>query len=243
MSFGILLGIALAITSAIMIYFGSRKTSESNNLSRFVPVDSLTGIPFGMPVVATGTVSADQPLISPVTQKPCVYYDYILEREVETTDDKGNTTWKWQTVGSPEHQSIPFYLQDTKGSKVLIKPENCEVNGIYRTQQFLQPGTIDNAKSTGMKILAAAIQMTNIASKNRERVTEKTIFTGSTLNVFGELIMEGEQKFFEKTNDYPLVLSPLSKDQLVSSERKSAYLFYGLAAILLIVSLILFVKK
>jgi E3 Ubiquitin ligase len=242
MSFGAILGIIMTFGSGILVYFGFRKTNESNNLSRYVPADKISSIPFGVPVVAAGTVTADQPLTSPVTQKQCVYFAYSLERETEVKDDKGNTSWQWRTVGTPEKQSIPFYLQDTSG-KILIKPDNCEVNGIYRTQQFLQQGTIENAKSTGMKILAAAIQMTSAASGNRERVTEYTIFTGATLNVFGALTMEGEQKFFQKTTEYPLVLSPLSKDQLVSSERKNAFIFYVLAALLLIVGMILIFKN
>jgi len=242
MSIGSLLGIILALTGGVLVYFGYRKTSESNNLSRYVPAENINSIPFEIPVVVTGTVSADQPLLSPVTKKPCVYYDYILERETEKKDDKGNTSWEWQTVGAPEKQTEPFYLQDTSG-KLLIKPENCEVNSIYRTQQFLEPGTIDNAKSTGMKILSAALNISNTLKGNRERVTEHTIFTGSTLTVFGILTMEGDQKFIQKTQAYPLVLSPLSKAQLISSEKKVAYVFYGLAMILFVVGAILLYRK
>jgi hypothetical protein len=242
MSLGEILGFIIALASGTFLYIGFRKTGESNNLSRYVPADTINSIPFEVPVVITGTVTADQPLISPVTKKTCVYYEYILEKETERKDNKGMTSWEWEAVGSPERQAMPFYLQDTSG-KILIKPEDCEVTGIYRTQQFLQPGTVLNVKSTGMKILEAALDMTNPVQGNRERVTENTIFTGSALNVFGILTMEGEQKFIQQTQDYPMVLSPLSKDQLVKSERKNAYLFYALAAGLLIIGMIIILGK
>src|SRR5260370_31730687 len=115
-----LLGIVLACAGGLLFYFGFRKSSESNNLSHYVPVDTIGSIPFDVPVVANGTVAADQPLISPVTQKSCVYYQYILERETETKDSKGTSTWEWKTVGSPEVQTTPFYLHDKNG-KILIK--------------------------------------------------------------------------------------------------------------------------
>jgi len=237
-----ILGLVMACGGGLVAFLGIRKTNESNTLSRYVPADNIQGIPIGIPVVATGTVAADQPLTSPVTQKPCVYFEYILEREEETKDDRGNSSWQWRRVGSAEKQTIPFYLQDKSG-KVLVKPDNCEVNDIFQTQQFLQPGTIQNTQSTGMKILAAAIQLTSNLNRNRERVTEYMIATGSNLNVFGTIIMEGEQKFFQKTTDYPLVLSPLSKDQLVGSEKKAAYIYLGLGIALVLLGVFLMTQK
>lgn len=244
MNFGEILGIVLALASGILTYVGWRKTNESHTLSRYVPADTINSIPFEVPVVITGTVNADQPLISPVTKKPCVYYKYTLEREEETKTKAGNSVWEWKQVGSVQLQTTPFYLQDTSG-KILIKPDNCEVHGIYRTQQFLEPGTIQNV-STGLKALAEAFQFDNLnlnVEGNRERVTEDTIFTGATINIFGILAMEGEQKIIQSTKEYPLVLSPLSKEQLVNSEKKSAYFFYAIAALLLIVGLIIMYNK
>jgi len=241
MSIANILGIVAAGGGGILIFFGYQKTNESNTLSKYVPADDINSIPFGVPVVINGTVTADQPLTSPVTQKSCVYYEYILEREEESKDSKGNSTWTWRRIGSPEKQSIPFYLQ-AQTSKILIKPAGCEVNGIYQTQQFLQPGTIQNTNSTGMKILSSIIKIANATGGNRERVTEYMIATGSTLNAFGILTMEGEQKFIQKTNEYPLVLSPLSKDQLVGAEKKTAYILYALTLGLLIIGLFLFLR-
>ena len=242
MAIAALLGIILACGGGFLIFLGIRKTNESNTLSRYVPADTVAGIPFGVPVVTNGTVAADQPLTSPVTQKPCVYFEYLLEREEETKDNNGNTNWQWRQVGSPERQSIPFYLQDQSG-KILIKPDGCEVNGVYRTQQFLQPGTIQDTNSIGMKLFSSVIQMTNSLNHNRERVTESVIAIGANLNAFGIATMEGEQKFLQKTNDYPLVLSPLSKDQLVGSERKTSYIYFGLGAALVLVGLFLIAQK
>jgi hypothetical protein len=241
MSIEALLGIVSACVGGGLFYLGFRQSGKSNNLSTYVPVDKISNIPIEFPVVVTGTVTTDQPLISPVTQKPCVYFEYTLEREEETKDDKGNASFVWKKVGSIEKQTMPFYLQDQSG-KILIKPENCEVNGIYRTQQFLQQGTIQNAQSTGMKILAAAIQMATPANGNRERVTEYTILTGANLNAFGIITVEGEQKFIQKTNDYPLILSPLSKDQLVGAERKIAFILYGLALTLVALGIFLLIR-
>ena len=235
-------GIVSTCGGIVLFYLGLKKKNESNTLSKYVPTDSITSIPFGIPVMITGTVTADQPLTSPITQKPCVYFEYVLERETKSTDSKGNASWSWQRVGAPELQKIPFYLQDQHG-KILIKPDGCEVNGIFHTEQLLQPGTIQNAQSLSMKILSSAIHIANNAQGNRERVTEDTILTGSTINIFGILTMEGVQKFLQKTNDYPLILSPLSKEQLVGSENKTAYTFYSLALALIVIGLFLIFYK
>jgi len=222
-----ILGIVVIIVGGIIFFLGSRKSSESSKLSTYVSVDTITSIPLEMPVVVTGTVAADQPLSSPVTKKSCVYYQYLLEREEETKTKAGNSVWVWKQVGPSQTQSIPFYLQDKSG-KILVKPDNCEVSKIYRTQQFLEPGTIQNVSqnlSKGLQMLADAFQFDtpeNQANGTRERVTEDAIFIGADLNVFGILTVEGNQKFFQKTNDYPLILSPLSKTQLVGSEKKNS---------------------
>lgn len=235
-----ILGIIVIVIGGVCFFLATRKSSESNNIAKFVPMDNINSIPFGIPVVLSGTVAADQPLQSPVTNKPCVYFAYTLEKESEIKDKNGSTSWEWKQVGSSQLQTIPFYLQDQTG-KILIKPQNCEVNGIYKTQQFLQPGTIQTVPS-GLKLLADAFQFNTpntTEQGNRERVTEYAILTGSQLNVFGIITMEGEQKFIEKTNDYPLILSPLSKDQLVGSEKKAAFMLYGFGIALIFLGLFL----
>jgi E3 Ubiquitin ligase len=241
MSVANILGIVATSGGVILFFLGIRKNNESNTLSKYVPADTINSIPFGIPVVVTGQVTADQPLISPVTKKTCVYYEYTLEKEVEHKDNNGNTSWRWQQMGSPEKQTTPFYLQNQSG-KILIKPENCEVNGIYKTQQFLQPGTIQDNTSLSMKLLTSVIKAADTAAGNRERITEYLIETGATLNAFGTATMEGNQKFMQRTNTYPLVLSPLSKDQLVGEEKKFAYILYALAAGLTLVGLFLILR-
>jgi E3 Ubiquitin ligase len=240
MSVANILGIVATSGGAILFFLGIRKNSESNALSKYVPADSINSIPFGIPVVVSGKVTADKPLTSPVTKALCVYYEYILEKEVEHKDTNGNSSWEWKQLGSPEKQTIPFYLQDQHG-KVLIKPENCEVNGIYQTQQFLQPGTIQNTNTIG-NILSSIIKGPAKTNHDRERVTEYLIETGSTLNAFGTLTMEGVQKFLQKTTTYPLVLSPLSKDQLVGAEKRNAYILYAMAVALIILGLFLILR-
>lgn len=226
MRIAVVLGSIVSIVGIILCYLASRKTSESNAVSKFVPADNIAGIPFGIPLVVSGTVTVEQPLQSPVTKKPCVYFAYSLEKEIAIKDKNGISSWEWKQVGSSQLQTIPFYLQDQSG-KILIKPENCEINGIYKTQQFLEPGTIQ-AMPSGLKMLADAFQFNtpnNNTQGDRERVTEYTILTGSQLNAFGILTLEGEQKFLQKTTQYPLILSPLSKDQLVGSEKKLLFCF------------------
>lgn len=233
----LIFGIIFAGIGVVFIYLGIRKSNESNKLAHYIPADNINSIPFGIPVVANGTVTADQPLISPVTKKPCVYFSYILERETEQKDDKGMISWKWEKVGNPELQTIPFYLEDSTG-RLLVQPANCEVNGLYKTEQFLQQGTIQNSVLKGIELLANAFQFGNPEKGNRERVSETTIFTGSKLNIFGIATMEGSQKFIQQNNTYPLILSPLSKDQIVGSERNNSYLYYAFGAIFVLVGLI-----
>jgi len=89
-----------------------------------------------------------------------------------------------------------------------------------------------------LESLLSLLVFGNPEKGNRERITESTIFIGTMLNIFVIDIMEGSQKFIQQNKMYPLILTQLSKDQLVTYERKNAYLFYAFGAIFIIVGLI-----
>ena len=65
----------------------------------------------------------NQVLISPVGQKPCVYYEVRCEREVQHTDDEGNTHTSWRDYFQ-EERSVDFLLADGSGPPVYVPASN-----------------------------------------------------------------------------------------------------------------------
>src|SRR5581483_6872738 len=125
----------ISLVFGILAFFlGTRKSSESGIINTYVPVDSIHSLPDDTPVVVSGTIQCDQPLTSPVTKKPCVYYRYILEKRTEI-NDKGNITYEWKNVGSPQEARIPFALKDATGI-VEVKPDGAEINQENQFQTF-----------------------------------------------------------------------------------------------------------
>lgn len=207
-----------------------------------MPVDNIRSIPAGMPVEVTGTVNAAQPLVSPVTKKPCVYFKYEVQQQEKTYDQNTHTsTQHWSTINKVE-QSIPFYLQDPTG-QVLIKPDGCEVNGIYQTEQMGKQylnNMGDQNPLKDHKLLTEVIDTAVAVGGPTTRIFESAIFVGSSLNVFGSQTLEDNVVVIQNTKEYPLVLTTKTQDQLIKSEDKIGYILYIFAIITFVLGVSLF---
>ncbi len=228
-----IIGIIVLCGSGILGFFGMKKSRESGVLANYVKADSIAAIPNGGPVWAHGIVATQTPLQSPITQKPCVYYRYTIEREVKVQNSNGGYSVQWQAVGASQMQHIPFLLQDASGS-VNVVTDGCEVEGISYTEQFLNPGTIFPGGGTqgNETLLSTVASVAGALSGNRERAKEYAIFVGTELNVFGFSGVEGAQKALMKQDSFPLILSTKTKEKLIGSEKRISYLLFVLALVL-----------
>jgi Ca2+/Na+ antiporter len=82
------------------------------------PLIPVRSVPMGL-VHVSGKSTGGEPLISPLTQVPCYYYEVKVEKRVKRDDKE-----EWESAGT-EKAEVPFYLGDATG-KILVNPQRAE---------------------------------------------------------------------------------------------------------------------
>jgi hypothetical protein len=111
--------IALVVVGVILFLVGFLKYREYRILAD-TPQIPIRSVSMGLSHVA-GTSTGGQPLISPLTQVPCYYYEVRVEKQVKRDNQE---TWE---ETHKERAEIPFYVQDDTGY-ILVNPEKAEYN-------------------------------------------------------------------------------------------------------------------
>jgi hypothetical protein len=111
--------VVMVLMGVLLFFLGFWKYREYRVLAD-TPQIPIRSVSMGLSHVA-GTSTGGQPLISPLTQIPCYYYEVQVEREVKK-DDKPT----WEKAGT-ERAEVPFYLEDETG-KILVNPQKAEYN-------------------------------------------------------------------------------------------------------------------
>lgn len=71
-----------------------------------------------------GRLMDGPPIIAPLSGLPCVWFRYRIEEQI-TTEHRGHTQTRWQTVGKGESTEV-FWLEDDTG-RVAVDPEGADV--------------------------------------------------------------------------------------------------------------------
>jgi hypothetical protein len=232
----ILFGLLAFVAAGLFAYLGTKQRGEFDRIKTYVPVDTIKTIPQEIPVIIRGKVIAETPLTAPLSQKPCIFYRYELQKQ-ETVQEGTGTKTVWKTVSTDE-QRIPFYLKDNSG-QILIKPDGSHIDGVYTTEKMLEPGTLDNPELQKHPLLASVVNIAVNIGKPQERAYETAIFTETELTVFGILSLEGEELFFQNTPYYPMILTTKSREQMIAQEGKTSTSYYLLAVALFVIGIIL----
>lgn len=111
--------IALVVVGIILFIVGFFKYREYRVLAD-TPQVPIRSVAMGLSHVA-GTSTGGQPLVSPLTQVPCYYYEVKVEKQVKKENQE---TWE---ETHRERAEVPFYLQDETG-KILVNPQHAEYN-------------------------------------------------------------------------------------------------------------------
>lgn len=131
-------GGGLGVVGLILFFMGF-STLKRRRLIEDTPRSTIRAMAPGQVEIA-GTTVAWRPLAGPFSQKPCVYYEYLVEEQRERTVGTGkdrHTETYWATIKSEDTSLTPFYLDDST-AKALIKPEKAEM--VLVGSYELQPG-------------------------------------------------------------------------------------------------------
>jgi hypothetical protein len=123
------------------------------------------------------------PLLSPFTEKACVYYDYTVEKY----EHEGKTSG-WMKVLNYDSQNIPFYLEDGTG-KVMIKPAGSDLKAENPYQV-----EVDRGKNMPRPIADFVKNhlVLDFANSGRFRFTERYVEVGKKVFIMG---------YFQKKDD------------------------------------------
>jgi len=127
----------------LLFVFGFSKYREYRILAD-TPVIPVRSAPMGL-VHVSGQSTGGNPLISPLTQVPCYYYEVKVEKQVKRNDRE-----EWESVNT-EKIEVPFYLQDTTG-KVLVNPQRAEYDVPRSFWGELRPRSILSFGSAPRKV-------------------------------------------------------------------------------------------
>ena len=112
-------GAVMAGFGAFSFFTGFTKLRKKRMIEN-IPTSKIRGMAMGTVEIEAKIKPYKKILISPLTQTPCVYYEYKIQEKRGSGKNS-----HWVTVSSGNSRSIPFIIDDQSG-KVLVNPKKAE---------------------------------------------------------------------------------------------------------------------
>lgn len=241
----LLFSLAILALDSVFLILGILRNKKDKKLNDYVPVDEVADIPFGVPVVVHGLVVSNTPLVSPLNRVPCVAYMWQREEVRENVDSNNNKTYSTSWV-QVEKKASPFALKDAKNNFALIQSN--EYQTIDEKNTVLSQSFAPHTNNSGVNPLLGGILSkvninVNLGNSNMGSMPlqqkEYILPTNSMVNVFGVMAMNGNQKSMVNNDDYPLIVTPLFKEELIKYRKQTNY-YFGTAIVLAVIFLMFF---
>ncbi len=230
----LIFGIILIVAGLIILYLSHRSSSKTDLYSLYVDSQSVSELSAGVPAFFSGTVTTTQPLQTPYSRQPCVYYSYRIEEYRETRDVDGRTSHSWETVDSGMPTSVPFWIQKPDGY-VAVDLRDANIDGAQTNQQQIQT-QVQGMGAVGDVV--NAFGALNDALGGGRRVIEFYVPLNSQQTIGGQVFEENNQITFRNDSNYPLILTNKNKETLLQSKRRGSALGYGTGVALLIAGVV-----
>ncbi len=157
MSLGVLGSLCVMGVGILMVFFGRGKERLASSVARYPRVPAGAASPGGSGAV-DGVASSPMPLFGPLTNRPCVFYEELVERRVveevyDVSASRYRTRVRWETAA--RNQVGGFFVDDSSG-RVFVPPgaaslqvsdsrtrESGDGDGtIRRTESLIEPGRV-----------------------------------------------------------------------------------------------------
>ncbi|NJN76730.1 MAG: E3 ubiquitin ligase [Synechococcaceae cyanobacterium RL_1_2] len=259
------LGIILLITAGILAFVRSQGLNKLSSLAKARPTnageikDTVAAIAEEIGqgnwrdyVQVWGDITCGEPLISPLAEERCVYYEMKVTHEYDQTitkqDSDGKTirtTESRSDIISQNQRSIPFELRDQTGT-VLVNPEHADIAKIKSMDEFRPGLSTEGLIRMGTFSLALGNTMINPIGDRRTkgyRYQEWIFPIGRKALVVGQISDEtGTPTLTQPTakeNKYLISLN--TKEELLAKESRTvkntttAAIFTGALGLILLV--------
>ena len=190
---------------------------------------------FSTPAMLMGRVECAQPLISPLAQRPCAYFEMRVTRKYEepywTKDNQGRqiqrTRTQTETINTNK-ASTRFHLVDDSG-KVLVDPEQAELDHLTQT--------VSKFESSHQPVAAFgtfSLPLTGATMGHRTlgyEYTEKILPIDRPLTVIGTFNDKMGEPAMRHVKGAKLTISTRSQEEIVNSARKTSTVLTVIAGI------------
>jgi hypothetical protein len=162
--------------SVILVALGFR-TLYKLRLIRNTPTSKIRSIAMGLVEIKGQAVQTDEPLISPITKKECLYYMWKIERF-----ESSNKSSRWRTIKKGQEGRY-IWVQDDTGS-VLIDTQDATIEiSKWVSQRIDKQG--ENQLNARTFAQEKGIKISGMFTNTIIRVTEKCITHGQELYIMG----------------------------------------------------------
>lgn len=218
-----IVGIIILIISIalILIAKNQKKIRKAASAGEKIPIKNL--VP-NKPIEISGTIEAENPIKTPFSQKPCVYYEYELERQTESEENPGQYIWRRMTQDS---SSTPFWIKDETG-RVMVYPEGAKVEAPDVDERLIH-------EESDYPIIQDFL---NLIRGFPARVKEKALLLNTPVYILGEA-MQSEKEMVVQKGKSLFLISYKSEEQVEKELEKSITILATLGILGLIIGLIL----
>lgn len=120
----ILIASMFGTVAGVIFFFKGLKDLRLRRLIQNTPTSKIRSMAMGLVEIKGKAKFAEEKLISPISKKECVFYEYIVE-EYRSSGKSG----RWVKIAGNKSEN-KFYIEDNTG-KALINPKNITANYNY----------------------------------------------------------------------------------------------------------------
>ncbi len=174
-----------------------------------------------------GQARCNEPLMSPIGHKPCLYYESTVvheyEEPYERRDSEGHVhreTRRGSETMSSQHQGCTFTIDDGHG-ELEVSYDNASYDTLTETVNRFEPGQQTSSKSLLVELGLSLISPHGTRRTLGYRYTEK-ILPITTITAIGEVRSEGGKLIIGKGAEHPFILSTRTREEQLGSAKSSA---------------------
>ena len=187
----LIVGFVVALV-VIAWYFSAE--AKTRRALRAAPRVSIAQFPEGAPARIVGRVEDGERLIAPLSGRPCVFYQAIVE-QYHSNGKSGS----WRTI-IREERGIPFALDDGTG-RALIDPLGARL--AVEKDSTTRSGSFDDATETEEAFLARhGVQSKGWMFNKKLRYREGALEIGETIAVCGLAVREPDPDAVARASGY-----------------------------------------
>jgi hypothetical protein len=230
-------GVALGL-AGLFLALGKYQSSKSQDIqaaqtySASALPQMLGSLPAeGRTLEVKGLIECDNPLVSPMTKKLCVAYDFKVEHRYEDRNMDGETRTNSETAHQ-DNRRVNFWVRDETG-RVLVLTEGAS----FDLRQTATHFESNPNPSIGFEIdlSRGLVDFQAGSGFNGYQYTEQALYIGQPVYVLGNLQNRQGQPVLAGRDKQRFLISWRSEEALLQSSTKWRTVFYAMGSVLAVV--------